>query len=397
MKTKGILIVAMLLLVWSCKKNNPADHTDYTQQLQYALDTTWASFVSQVPQVNGGLGVYIVCPQGSYFVSKNLDEGAGPDAHFRAASLTKTLTATAIMLLDQDGKLRIDDTISHLIPGTSQPYLPDDSCYQIPYKDLITIRQLLDHRANVFDQVNSVVPATVDAWYAGQVYSLAVITQVDRYHQFSLDELGYLISHHQLTYGPPGTEYHYSNGNYTLLAKIIERVSGKSCQNFIHDEILTKNDLSETYIPYLGTDTTLAAPYLHGYLYINDFNIDVTNFNMSWAMGEGNMVSNFRDLAEFFSRLISGKSGLNMQQVSRMTECPISNESYGLGIEYFEGLGYGHTGSHLGYLTIAVYDPETDWMVVSESTLYPNDHTLNMAEAKAIVAMLHKMKQTVGY
>jgi len=134
--------------------------------------------------------------------------------------------------------------------------------------------------------VNSVVPATADAWYAGQVYSLAVITQVDRYHQFSLDELGYLIS---------------------------------------------------------------------------------------------------------------GKSGLNMQQVSRMTECPVSNESYGLGIEYFEGLGYGHTGSHLGYLTIAVYDPETDWMVVSESTLYPNDHTLNMAEAKAIVVMLHKMKQTVGY
>jgi len=90
MRTKGISIVAMLLFVWSCKKNNPADHTDYTQQLQYALDTTWASFVSQLPQASGGLGVYIVCPQGSYFVSKNLDEGAGPDAHFRAASLTKT-------------------------------------------------------------------------------------------------------------------------------------------------------------------------------------------------------------------------------------------------------------------------------------------------------------------
>lgn len=397
MKTKAICIVVALLFAWSCKKNEPIDNSGYTTQLQTTLDTSWASFVSQAPQASGGLGVYIVCPRGSFFVSKDLDEGAGPDAHFRAASITKTFTATAIMLLDQEGKLRIDDTISHLIPGTMQPYLPDDSCYQIPFKDQITIRQLLCHQANVFDQVNSIIPATADAWYAGQTYYLAIITQVNRYYQFSLDELSYLISHHQLTYGPPGNGHHYSNGNYTLLAKIIERVSGKSCQDYIHDEILVKNQLNETSLPYLGNDTALPAPYLHGYLYMNDFSIDFTNFNMSWAMAEGNVVSNFSDLARFYSRLLSGKTGLSMGQVAKMMDCPASNDSYGLGIEHIEGLGYGHTGSHLGYLTIAVYDPDSEWMAISESTIYPQDPGLNAAEGKAIVAMLRKMKQTLGY
>jgi hypothetical protein len=62
-----------------------------------------------------------------------------------------------------------------------------------------------------------------------------------------------------------------------------------------------------------------------------------------------------------------------------------------------KGLGYGHTGSHFGYLTVAFYDPGTDWMVVSETTLYPGDHAQNQALGKAVVNLLKKMKQTLGY
>ena len=62
-----------------------------------------------------------------------------------------------------------------------------------------------------------------------------------------------------------------------------------------------------------------------------------------------------------------------------------------------EGLGYGHTGSHFGYLTVAYYDPATDWMVISEATLYPGDPAQNQALGKAVVALLKKMKQTLGY
>ncbi len=398
MKIKYLTILTILLVTaWGCKKSDNPVTTDYSKTLQYSLDTTWQHYTSQLTNWKGGLGVYIVCPKGSYFVSSGLEQGATAGSHFRAASITKSFTAAAIMLLDQQGKLNIEDTVTRLIPGTAMTYLPDDTSYQIPYKDQITIRELLEHRANIFDQVNSPVPDTVSAWYAGNFYYMAIIVLKDRYHQFTLDELHRLISRHQLTYGLPGIEHHYSNNGYTLLAKIIERVSGKSYHDFVRDEILIKNQLNETSLPYLGTDTAMPAPFLHGYNYQNNSTIDFSMFNMSWGIAEGNLVSTFRDLASFYRNLLTGNAGVNVQQVSRMMQCQPSNESYGLGIEFKEGLGYGHTGSHFGYLTVAYYDPATDWMVISEATLYPGDHTQNQALGKTVVNLLKKMKQTLGY
>ncbi len=398
MKTKYFnLLVILLVTFWACKKQDNPVTKDYTQTLQYSVDTTWQHYTNQFTGWQGGLGVYIVCPKGSYFVSSGLEPGASAGSHFRAASITKSFTAAAIMLLDQQGKLNIEDTVTNLIPGTNLSYLPDDTSYQIPYKNLITIRQLLEHRANIFDQVNSPVPDTVNAWYAGQFYYMAIIMLIDRYHQFTLDELHRLISRHQLTYGPPGIEHHYSNNGYTLLAKIIERVSGKTYQDFVRDEILVKNQLNETTLPYLGSDTALPAPFLHGYVYVNNSSIDFSMFNMSWGVAEGNLISTFSDLASFYKKLFTGKTGLSTTQVNRMMECMPSNDLYGLGIEFNEDLGYGHTGCHLGYLTVAGYDPATDCMLISESTLYPQDPDMNKAQGKVVVNLLKKMKQILGY
>lgn len=398
MKTKSVsFLVLLLLFSWSCKDKDNPPLVDYTQLLQYSLDTIWQSFTSQVPGSQGGLGVYIACPKGSWFVSSGLEPGANAGYHFRAASITKTFTAAGVMLLDQQGMLDINDTITKLIPGKSIPYLPDDTVYQIPFKNRITIRQLLEHRANVFDQVNTPIPDTVSAWYAGQVYYMAILMQMDRYHQFTLDELAALISRHQLTYGEPGIEHHYSNGGYTLLAKIIERVSGKSYHEFITDELIVKNNMNGSTLPYLATDTVLPAPFLRGYVYMNNASVDFTMFNMSFGIGEGNVISSFSDLATLYRNLFTGQSGLTTAQVTRMMECLPSNESYGLGIEYTEGLGYGHTGSQFGYLTVASYDPGYDCIIVAEATLYPQDPLLKQAQAKSVVALLKSMKKTLGY
>lgn len=70
--------------------------------------------------------------------------------------------------------------MTELIPGTTMTYLPDDTSYQIPFKNRISIRQLLERQANIFDQINSPIPDTVSAWYAGQFYYMAILMQVDR-------------------------------------------------------------------------------------------------------------------------------------------------------------------------------------------------------------------------
>ncbi|MDE3142790.1 MAG: beta-lactamase family protein [Bacteroidota bacterium] len=397
MKKKFTFFAILLVTLWGCKKFDSSNTTDYLQVLQYSIDTTWQSLTKTLSNQKGGLGIYITCPKGNYFVSSGLEPGAAAASHFRAASITKSFTATAIMLLDQQGKLNIDDTVTKLIPGTGTSYLPDDSDYQIPYKDRFTIRELLEHRANIFDQVNTPIPDTVNAWYAGNIYYMAVLVLRDRYHQFTLDELHRLISKHQLTYGIPGIEHHYSNNGYTLLAKIIERVSGKTYQDYVRDEILIKNQLNGTSLPYLGTDTALPAPFLHGYKYVNNSSVDYTMFNMSWGIAEGNLITTFWDLSTFYRNLFTGNAGLNLSQVNRMKTCLATNEYYGLGIEFKDGLGYGHTGSHEGYLTVAFYDPVTDCMVISESTLYPGDADLNNRLGVTVVGLIKNMKQILGY
>ena len=396
MKKLYLYYLAILTFVVCGCTQEPAS-IDYTPLLQTKLDSVWQNYTKQLPNAQGGLGVYIVCPKGTYFLSSGLEEGASADSRFRAASITKSFTATAIMLLEQQGKLNIEDTVTSFIPGTNEPYLPNDSSYEIPYKNKITIRQLLEHRANIFDQVNSPIPDTINAWYAGQLYYMAILLQQDRCHQFTLDELHGLISKYQLTYGLPGVEHHYSNNGYTLLAKIIERISGKSYNEFVNDEIIVKNQLDRTSLPYLGNDTIMPEPYLKGYVYMNDASIDFSMFNMSWAIAEGNIVTSFRDLAGFYRNLFLGNTALNISQVKRMKACVATNDSYGLGIEYNEGLGYGHTGSHYGYLTVAGYDLPTDVTVISVSTLYPQDPELNKAQGKMVADLLKKMKRILGY
>lgn len=58
------------------------------------------------------------------------------------------------------------------MPGRSEPYLPDNADYAIPYKDQITIRQLLSQRAGVFDVSNQSVPIDSPLPYAGCVQDL---------------------------------------------------------------------------------------------------------------------------------------------------------------------------------------------------------------------------------
>ncbi len=101
-----------------------------------------------------GVLVHLVAPTGSWTASVGLPPGADENSHYRIASVSKTFTAAAITLLDQQGKLRIDDKLADMIPGTDTPYLAASPNYAIPRKGEITIRELLSHRAGVFDVFN---------------------------------------------------------------------------------------------------------------------------------------------------------------------------------------------------------------------------------------------------
>lgn len=128
---------------------------------------------------------------------------------FESGSVAKQFTAAALVLLQQDGKLSLDDPVKKHIPE-----LPD-------YGSPLTIRHLLNHTAGLRD------------W--GSVLSLTGAGRGDRVitQDLALD----VITHQRALDFTPGSEYSYSNSGYNLAAIIVERVSKQKFPAFVEERL----------------------------------------------------------------------------------------------------------------------------------------------------------------
>jgi D-alanyl-D-alanine carboxypeptidase len=338
--------------------------------LQSLVEQRWSEYKQSRAIDAGGMAVNIITPDAQYFAHSGFNRTPEPGAtHFRGASTTKTFTAAAILLLHQRGIINIDDAIDGYFPGTDTPYVPATANYDIPYKSQITIRQLLGHRAGVFDVSNSDIPATAKAPYAGMRYAdyvKEVLGQPE--HTFTFDELLGVVAANQLSYFAPGSAFHYSNTGYSILGKIIERASGLRYAEFISSKLLAPNDLLETSFPYLGSDPSLPSPYADGYTHLDGNVFETTQDNMSLNTAEGNVITTPNDLTNWGRLLYTGQAGLNQETVAMMMDVQPTGEhhiNYGLGCTYTEGLGYGHDGAHVGYLTMMRYNPENGVAIIA--------------------------------
>lgn len=358
--------------------------------LDSMIETEWAGYTKDMEKSAGGLAIYMITPSGTYFSSTHM-ENASPDAHFRIASNTKTFTSAALMLLQQSGRLNIEDKITGNIPGTDEPYVPDTPDYAIPRKDEITIRQVMEHRAGIFDIDNNVIPLSCNAEYRGQNY-VSWKKSRDETHTFTPDELIGVVAHCRLSFFAPGSNYHYSDTGYTLLAEIIERASGQNYSKFVKEHLIDRNGLSDTSAPYLGTETQVPEPYVPGnFLLDKVLYEDTTEDNMSVHVAEGNIISTPADLAMWIRLLVKGRAGLTKESVDTITQCisPTSPVScYGLGISHVTAPenGIGHSGATPGYLSLMLHDPETDITTIVFTNL------LNYDAAVAELALLQEVR-----
>ena len=151
----------------------------------------------------------------------NLETGTPirPTSVFHVASVSKQFTATAIMLLERDGKLSLDDDI--------RKYLPE-----IPsYGTTITIRQLLTHVSGLRDEFELL-------YLARQRFEEDRITEADA--------LDMIVRQTALNF-TPGSEVLYSNTGYTLAGMIVRRVSGKSLREFAAERIFQPLGMTRTH------------------------------------------------------------------------------------------------------------------------------------------------------
>lgn len=143
------------------------------------------------------------------------------DLFTRIGSETKTFTVTALLKLVDDGRIRLDDPISKYIRG-------------VPNGRRITLRHLAEMRSGLFSY-------TDDPDFQHDLLS-------DPYRRFTPHEVLAYGFKHKNTFAP-GAQFQYSNSNLVLLGLVIEKVSGRHVEDFIHERVLRPAHLDDTLFP----------------------------------------------------------------------------------------------------------------------------------------------------
>ena len=284
--------------------------------------------VEQVAQALAGPGVRSVI----VFVSDRGKEHAATagtsqpsaDQRFRIGSVTKTFTATIVLQLVEEGKLRLESTLEDHVPGV------------VPRGDEITVRQLLEHRSGLANVTE------FPTW----------MKQAER--SSSTRPLGTLrfAGSHPLEFDP-GSRYRYSNTNYIALGLVIEKVSGHTYARELERRILKPLGLDRTELP-----KTWRLPDLDDAGY---------NPNLPWAAGA--IVSNAQDISRFYAALLSGRV-LSRASLATMKGPPVAaggGVATGLGIFPIDshcGRAWGHQGFIVDYATSVSASAEGDRVAV---------------------------------
>lgn len=272
------------------------------------------------------------------------------DAQFRVASTTKTFTAVVVLQLVAEGRLSLDDTVEHWLPGVVSGNGNDGS--------RITVRDLLQQTSGVYDYITD--PDMQDA--------LLNHFDENRYDATPPRELVAVAMRHRplFTPGPAGSarQWSYSNTNYLLAAMIAQKADagGASWQELVEHRIIAPLGLRHTYIP--GQNPFLPGPHVRVTIDgPGGTPLDLTEQSLQHTADSG-VVSTTSDLNTFFEALAAGKllpAALwrQMRETVPYDDLPVppsgKQGGYGLGLREIPltcgGVYYLHEGDGLGVYT----------------------------------------------
>ncbi len=214
------------------------------------------------------------------------------NGHFWVGSVTKTFHATVVLQLVAEGKIGLDAPVASYLP-------------KLGLDRRITVRMLLQHTSGLFNYTGDLDPE--GTWVPG-LPATGKEWLDNRFHSYRPEELVQFALSKPAKFAP-GTDWSYSNTNYTLARLLIEKVTGHSFDAELKRRIVRPLGLKGTVVP--GNRTQLPRPYAHGYLRYQDADqwkvVDVSRQNPSLLAGAGDMISTTQDLHTFFSALNGGK------------------------------------------------------------------------------------------
>ena len=287
----------------------------------------------------------------------NLEEKivATPQTNYRLASMTKQFTASAILLLAEDGKLSLDDRIRRWLPT-----LPDTD-------DAITIRHLLTHTGGLIDYEDIMPespPSPAPAASASALPATSAEVVDDPSKQLRDIDVLHLLEKERRLYFAPGTQYRYSNGGYSMLALIVERSSGKPFQDFLRERIFTPLGMHDT-LAYVAEGPPVPHR-AYGYSEAHDKWFRTDQSLTSAVLGDGGIYSSIDDLAKwdaaaYDNRLLSDASRKLAFTPWTKTDDPAVQ--YGFGIR-LTGETQWHSGETIGFRNVMVRYPQRHFTVI---------------------------------
>ncbi len=299
-----------------------------------------------------GLVMFVKSPEGIWngaagYARLETRERMTPMHLHHSASIAKTYTATAVMMLVDEGKIAVDAKIN--------TYLPGKITDKIGNGNEATVRHLLNHTSGIRDWQNDEIISDLDFFN-------------DPYGVYTPETLLAYISG-KPAYFPAGSQYDYSNTNYLLLTLIMDHVLGESHANFVSKRIIKHLGLENTYYKNEpgyprppGLVNSYEDQFGNGSL-MNITDLVIQSAKRYW--GQAGYIASSYDYARFIEALFNGElvSDASLQEMMPGANFP----SYGFGMflritPY--GRGIGHDGGDPGTQTHRLYFPDSKTTLV---------------------------------
>jgi len=317
-----LLIVAFILLLCSFAAAQSLTPAEIAK-----VDEVFADY-SKPNSAGCALGVYrngsIAYEHGYGMASLELGVPITPETVFDIGSTSKQFTAFTIQLLQQQGKLSLDDDIRKFIPE-----FPN-------YGATITLRHLLSHTSGLRDYT--------------ALFELAGVPEQNL--TTDQDALDLILRQKELNF-KPGEEWDYSNTGFFLLSQVVKRITGQSLRDFDQENIFNPLGMSSTQI--FNSHTQVIAHRATGYSYdpeAKSFGVEMSNFEQT---GDGSVQTSIRDLVKwdenFYTAKVGGADVIHrMQVVGKLNNGEEHGYGTGLFISTYRGQPIvSHGGAWAGY------------------------------------------------
>lgn len=300
-----------------------------------------------------------------------------PDTRFRLGSVTKQFTAAAVLLLQDQGKLKLTDAIGQYLPELPAAWHP------------VTVQQLLTHTSGIhsFTQVPEYANLAHFARTPAEILAVVQTLPLDF---------------------EPGSRFDYSNSNYVLLGMLIEKQSGKSYAEFIQKQIFVPLGMKDSGY---DSNTAIVPNRAAGYHNTGRGLSNAGYIDMSVPYAAGALYSTSGDLLRWQRALYEGRL-LSPEALRAMTTPVRNGYAFGLMVrDAPDGKEVGHGGNINGFSTLVGYRPNERISVILLSNIEATDlssmerslfqvtrgKTLRLpSERKAIPLALGRLLQVAG-